>query len=61
MSEVECGRCGDICSVEGEGYKWSAWCDTCDDYAAGFDGEEWFADRMAGIADGHRKQVREAQ
>jgi hypothetical protein len=38
--EFECGKCGTPCMVDGEFPKFFAWCDTCDDYAAGFGADE---------------------
>ena len=57
--EVRCGKCGSICAIDGDGYKWFAFCDTCKDYADGFDGTAWFLDRAYGEADAQRKRARE--
>ena len=49
--EVICAKCGDICVVDGDFPKYFAWCDTCHDYAAGFDDGEFAGEVAAGIAD----------
>ena len=57
--EVICGKCGSICMIDGDGYKWFAVCDTCQDEAEGFDGTAWFMERACGAADNLRKRARE--
>ncbi len=51
MNEIECNKCGDICEVDGDYPKYFAWCDTCSDYAGGFDCDEYAADVLAGAID----------
>ena len=50
-SEIECGKCGEICIVDGEGCKVWAWCENCRDYAKDFDSEAYVTDKFAAIAD----------
>jgi len=57
--EVRCAKCGDICCIDGEDYKCWAWCDTCDDYAEGFDGAEYFMEQACAAADALRDRERE--
>jgi hypothetical protein len=49
--EVQCKKCGDICIIDGEFPKFFAWCDTCHDYADGFDASDYAADYMGGLID----------
>jgi len=51
MSEVKCKKCREICAVEGDYPKFHAWCDTCKDYAKGFDVFEYAADVMGSRID----------
>ncbi len=48
--EVTCGKCGDICEVDGEYPEFFAWCEECGDYAVE-DMTEYAADYAAGIMD----------
>lgn len=56
MNEIECNRCGNICEVDGDYPKYFAWCDTCSDYAEGFDGDEYAADVLAGTIDAAKEE-----
>lgn len=50
--EIECGKCGEICVVDGDGgCKAWAWCDSCRDYCKDFDAQEYVADKFASMAD----------
>ena len=50
-TEIECSRCGEICAVDGEFPRFFAWCETCHDYAGGFDDVEYAQEFAADIAD----------
>ena len=50
-SEIQCKKCGDTCVIDGEYPKLFAWCDTCSDYAEGFDIMEYSADYMGNLID----------
>lgn len=50
-TEVLCAKCGDICVVAGEHPKFFAWCDTCHDYAKGFNDVEYAADELGARID----------
>lgn len=56
MNEIKCNRCGDICEVDGDYPKYFAWCDTCSDYAEGFDSDEYAADVLAGTIDAAKEE-----
>lgn len=46
---IECKKCGELCQIDGEFPKFSAWCETCNDYAdCNIDAYivEWFASRI---------------
>jgi len=58
MSEVECSRCGEICEVDGDFPRCFAWCETCKDYAGGFDCNAYAQEVMASIADGRPEEGR---
>lgn len=51
MNEIECKKCGELCVIEGEYPKFHAWCDTCGDYAKGFDCLDHAADWMGSKID----------
>lgn len=59
MSEVECARCGSVCCVDGDFPKFFAWCDTCDDYADGFDCLDYAQDVYAGMIDAAHDRARD--
>jgi hypothetical protein len=50
-TEIECKKCHDICIVDGEYPKFFAWCDTCHDYASGFDAFDYAVDYISVKAD----------
>ena len=50
MNEIECSRCGEICVVDGDFPRYFAWCETCKDYAGGFDDHAYAQEVMASIA-----------
>lgn len=56
MSEIECGKCGSICEVDGGFPKFFAWCDECQDYVAGFDADDYSRDMVEFWADKPREQ-----
>jgi hypothetical protein len=41
-----CEKCGDACKVDGNFPKYFCWCDTCNDYARGFEEKEYAADEI---------------
>jgi len=49
--EIECARCGEICVIDGDFPRYFAWCETCKDYAEGFDDHLYAQEVMASIAD----------
>ena len=54
MNEYTCKKCGQPCVIEydkHEAYRAEAWCDECNDHAAGFPADQYQADYIAGIAD----------
>ena len=50
-TEIECSRCGEICAIDGDFPRYFAWCETCKDYAGGFDSEAYSQEVMGDIAD----------
>lgn len=51
MSETQCKKCNNTCTIDGDYPKYFAWCDTCRDYADGFDAHEHAADVMGNLID----------
>lgn len=53
--EITCAECQSECTVDGEYPEFFAWCDTCGDYAKGFDelefGTDYISDRADSIED----------
>ncbi len=49
--EIECSKCKEFCLIDGEFPKFFAWCDTCRDYASGFDVTDYAADYMGNLID----------
>lgn len=56
-NEVECARCGTICQIDGEMPRYFAYCDGCQDYAGGFDSNEYAREVMADIADSRPEEI----
>ena len=46
MQEIICTKWKESCIIDGEYPKFFAWCETCADYAEGFDCLEYSADWM---------------
>jgi len=57
--EVECNRCREVCIIDGDYPKFFAWCDTCKDYAEGFNADEYAADYMGGLIDDTYDRVKD--
>lgn len=49
--EITCQKCNDTCVIDGEYPKFFAWCDTCKDYAQGFDCFKYAADYYGDLID----------
>jgi len=49
--EFECLKCGETCMIDGDPPKFFCWCFECDDYARGFDEDEYAADWLASMID----------
>lgn len=46
-----CQKCGYLCTIDGEYPKFDAWCDTCKNYAEGFDCLEYAAEHLGNKID----------
>lgn len=49
--EHTCTKCKSDCVIDGEYPKFFAWCDTCNDYAEGFDVFKYGAEHMGNFVD----------
>ena len=50
-TEIECGKCETLCFIDGDYPKFFAYCDTCRDYAEGFDATEYATDYISSKID----------
>lgn len=59
MREYVCKKCESQCKIDGEYPKFFSWCYACNNYTAGFDGQDYAIDVLTSMIDQTTDKVKE--